>query len=137
MSTATKPIQKFFLLHGSHEQNHPTETWTTPQNVTRPKTVRYNAPRYGSDDPPTIVESTDDLCEKFNGPPGFSPKFAYVREDQVKTVTVIKPKLIDLAALERSSAKELQDFAATYEIDVGGETDKKVILAVIKAALAS
>lgn len=135
-ATATeKPVQKFLLLHGSHEQNHPTETWKTPQNVTRPKTVRYTAPRYGSDDPPTIVESVEDLCKKFNGPSNMTPKFAYYREDKGQSVTVTKHVLIDLAKLERSSAAELVEFAATHEIDTEGKTVKGELLAAIKAAL--
>lgn len=134
MSTATqdKPLMKFKLLHGPHEEPHPTDTFTV-NGVTKPKTIIYSAPRPGTNDPPTIIETPRDLVKMFNGNPGMTQKFE--RYHGPDNVAPVKPKLIDLGALSQKSAKELIDFAEEYEIDLAGATEKKDVLAAIKLKL--
>lgn len=135
VSTATldKPLMKFKLNHGVHEEAHPTETYKAPDGTVKPKTIIYTAPRPGQNDPPTIVETTKDLVKMFGGNPGMTQKFERFHGETVQQV--VKPKLIDLAALSQKSAKELTDFAEEYEIDLAGAVEKKDVLAAIKLRL--
>lgn len=128
-----RPLLKFKLNYGIHEEAHPTETYRGIDGNPKPKTVIYSAPRPGQNDPPTIIETKNDLVKMFGGNPGMSQKFERFYGENV--AAPVKPKLIDLGALSQKSAKELIDFAEEYEIDLNGATEKKDVLAAIKLKL--
>ncbi len=87
-----------------------------------------------------VIESKQDLVARFNQGP-HSRKFERVSADTPATPPVPEERDADSQAagddLEGMSARQLLDFAATHEIDTGGETRKGELLKIIRAAMGS
>ncbi len=119
---------KFKLLFGTFEADHPEHKFIDPSGRERFRNVTYG--------PGATIESHTDLCKKFNGADGMTPKFQRIHDDDRPVEYVkSKPVLVDLASLEKKSQKDLVDWAADHEIDIEGATTKADVLTRIKSAL--
>jgi hypothetical protein len=108
----TKPKSKYRLLVGRHAETVGDEN------------IIYDAHSNN------IIETTTDLCKKFNSPdPNFPKKFERVVEN---------PEYIPATqqtTLDSMSFKEIQAWAAEEEIDLKGAKTKEDALKVIRATV--
>ena len=119
-ATETRPLRKFRLLQGSHEQ-------LNPKNPDQTEHFQVMAKH-----PLPVIESPADLCGLFNMN-GMPPKFEAVYDDPAPAKQ--KTVLVDLNSLSNKPVQALLEFAADNEIELDGKTDKKDVLAAIKLAM--
>ena len=117
-----KPLMKFRLHAGTHEQAKPGDPKTTEHFQVLPN------------QPLPIIESEIDLAARFNVP-GYAPRYERIINDEPQVIHRQKTVLVDLAALEKKPINEVVGFAQDNEIDVTGLKDKKQVIDAIKTAL--